>query len=172
MEEPKPGGKLRQSRIALVIGTRPEAIKLSPVAHALAALGERPRLLVTGQHPGLELADHRLAEFDATPLHCAGQPDPMVHAELVRGALKRLLPMAQQGLAEWDVDTAVSDRLLGAIERRCTAYRNGAEWQVETVHRIEEQKPSLDRRGALREMLRRYSEHMHANLPVADWPQE
>jgi hypothetical protein len=83
--------------------------------------------------------------------------------------LRRLLPIAQQGLAEWDVDTAVSDRLLGAIERRCTAYRNGAEWQVETVHRIEEQNRSLDRRDALREMLRRYSEHMHANLPVADW---
>jgi hypothetical protein len=38
------------------------------------------------------------------------------------------------------------------------------------VHRIEEQNPSLDRRDALREMLRRYSEHMHANLPVAEWP--
>ena len=50
-------------------------------------------------------------------------------------------------------------------------YRNGAEWQVETFHRIEEQKQPLDRRDALREMLRRYSEHMHANLPVADWPQ-
>jgi hypothetical protein len=84
--------------------------------------------------------------------------------------LRRLLPMAQQGLAEWEVDTAISDRLLGAIERRCTAYRNGAEWQAETLHRIEEQRPSLDRRDALREMLRRYSDHMHANIPVADWP--
>jgi hypothetical protein len=84
--------------------------------------------------------------------------------------LKRLLPMAQQGLAEWDVDTAVSDRLLGAIERRCTTHRNGAEWQAETFHRIDEQRQPLDRRDALREMLRRYSEHMHANLPVADWP--
>ncbi len=116
MEEPKPGGKLRQSRIALVIGTRPEAIKLSPVAHALAALGERPRLLVTGQHPGLELADHRLAEFDATPLHCAGQPDPMVHAELVRGALKRLLPMAPPELIVVQGDT--SSALGGALAAR------------------------------------------------------
>jgi gamma-glutamylcysteine synthetase len=83
--------------------------------------------------------------------------------------LRRLLPMAQQGLAEWEVDTAVSDRLLGAIERRCTAYRNGAEWQVETFHRIDEQRQPLDRRDALREMLRRYVELMHANEPVADW---
>ena len=84
--------------------------------------------------------------------------------------LRRLLPMAQQGLAERDVDTAVSDRLLGAIERRCTTYRNGAEWQAEMFHRIDEQRQPLDRRDALREMLRRYSEHMHANTPVADWP--
>ncbi|MGY1669173.1 hypothetical protein [Geodermatophilus sp. SYSU D00710] len=84
--------------------------------------------------------------------------------------LRRLLPMAQQGLAEWDVDTSVSDRLLGAIERRCTAYRNGAEWQAEVFHRIDEQRQPLDRRDALREMLRRYSELMHANEPVADWP--
>ena len=84
--------------------------------------------------------------------------------------LRRLLPLAQQGLADWGVDSAVSDRLLGAIERRCTTYRNGAEWQVETFRRIEEQRRPLDRRDALREMLRRYVEHMHANIPVADWP--
>jgi UDP-N-acetylglucosamine 2-epimerase (non-hydrolysing) len=73
------------------VGTRPEAIKLSPIAHALAARGEPPRLLVTGQHPGLELADHGLDGFAATPLACPGQPDPMLHADLVRSALRRLL---------------------------------------------------------------------------------
>ena len=96
---PKPGGTLRQSRIALVIGTRPEAIKLSPVAHALAAVGEWPRLFVTGQHPGLELAHHGLASFDAVPLACPGQSDPILHADLVRSALKRAIgtsPREQQ----------------------------------------------------------------------------
>ena len=88
---PKPGGTLRQSRIALVIGTRPEAIKLSPIAHALAAVGEWPRLFVTGQHPGLELAHHGLAPFDAVPLACPGQSDPILHADLVRSALKRAI---------------------------------------------------------------------------------
>jgi hypothetical protein len=86
--------------------------------------------------------------------------------------LRRLLPLAQQGLAEWGVDTAVSDRLLGVIERRCTTYRNGAEWQVETVRKIEEQKQPLDRREALREMLRRYVDNMHSNEPVDSWPLE
>src|SRR3712207_6712084 len=75
--------------------------------------------------------------------------------------LRRLLPMAQQGLAEWGVDSEVSDRLLGIIERRCTTYRNGAEWQAETFRRIEETKRPLDSRDSLREMLRRYIEHMH-----------
>ncbi|MEO6113663.1 MAG: UDP-N-acetylglucosamine 2-epimerase (non-hydrolyzing) [Sphingomicrobium sp.] len=95
---PKPGGTLRQSRIALVIGTRPEAIKLSPVVHALAALGEWPRLFITGQHPGLELAHHGLAAFDVVPLGCPGQSDPILHADLVRSALKRAIGTAPQGL--------------------------------------------------------------------------
>ena len=95
---PKPGGTLRQSRIALVIGTRPEAIKLSPVAHALVALGEWPRLFVTGQHPGLELAHHGLASLDAVPLACPGQSDPILHADLVRSALKRAIGTSPRAL--------------------------------------------------------------------------
>lgn len=113
---PKPGGKLRQSRIALVVGTRPEAIKLGPVAHAFAAVGEAPRLLVTGQHPGLELADHRLEGFAVTRLHCPGQPDPMLHADLVRSALKRVLPMDPPELLIVQGDT--SSALGGALAAR------------------------------------------------------
>lgn len=84
--------------------------------------------------------------------------------------LRRLLPLARQGLESWGVDPAVRDRLLGVIERRCTTHRNGAEWQVETLRRIEERQPSLGRHGALREMLRRYIELMHTNEPVDSWP--
>ena len=113
---PKPGGKLRQSRIALVVGTRPEAIKLSPIAQALAALGQAPRLLVTGQHPGLELADHGLEGFAAAPLHCPGQPDPMLHADLVRAALKRLLTLDPPELLIVQGDT--SSALGGALAAR------------------------------------------------------
>src|SRR4051794_28641936 len=84
--------------------------------------------------------------------------------------LRRLLPLAQQGLEEWGVDTAVKDRLLGIIERRCISHRNGAEWQAEAFHRIDDEKQPLDRRDSLREMLRRYVEHMHSNEPVDSWP--
>ena len=83
--------------------------------------------------------------------------------------LRRLLPLAHEGLALWGVDSAVSDRLLGIIEQRCLTYRNGAEWQAATFHRIEETKQP-DRVDALREMLRRYIEHMHTNEPVHTWP--
>jgi hypothetical protein len=84
--------------------------------------------------------------------------------------LRRLLPMAYDGLRAWGVDQHVADRLLGIIERRCVVQRNGAEWQAETFHRLDDKLQSSDRREPLREMLRRYVEHMHSNVPVADWP--
>jgi hypothetical protein len=87
-------------------------------------------------------------------------------AELV---LRRLLPLARDGLARWGVDPADSDRLLGIIERRCVTLRNGAAWQSQVFHRLYEQK-GVDRAEALRQMTRLYSEHMHANVPVHEWP--
>jgi UDP-N-acetylglucosamine 2-epimerase (non-hydrolysing) len=73
-------------------------------------------LFVTGQHPGLELGDHRLAGFAATPLNCPGQPDPMIHADLVREALKRLLPLDPPDLLIVQGDT--SSALGGALAAR------------------------------------------------------
>jgi hypothetical protein len=83
--------------------------------------------------------------------------------------LRRLLPLAHEGLARWGVATEDADRLLGIIERRCVSLRNGASWQSETFHHLYENK-ALDRPEALREMTRRYREHMHSNEPVHDWP--
>ncbi|MDQ2750818.1 MAG: glutamate--cysteine ligase [Actinomycetota bacterium] len=83
--------------------------------------------------------------------------------------LRRLLPMAYEGLAAWGVDTPVADRLLGIIEQRCITGMNGAEWQVRTFHRIDDEKQPLQRRDSLREMLRRYVELMHSNEPVHTW---
>jgi hypothetical protein len=83
--------------------------------------------------------------------------------------LRRLLPMAHEGLAAWGVDSAVSDRLLGIIEGRCTTHQNGAEWQARSFHKIDEQR-HLDRQDTLREMVSRYIDHMHSNEPVHTWP--
>jgi len=84
--------------------------------------------------------------------------------------LRHLLPLAHQGLAAWGVDSSVSDRLLGVIERRCTTHLNGAEWQARAFHQIDQEMQPLDRRDALREMLLRYVEQMHTNEPVHNWP--
>lgn len=87
-------------------------------------------------------------------------------AELV---LRRLLPLADDGLRRWNVDDTVRERLLGIIEARCLTGQNGAAWQVATVHRLEERR-HLSRAEALRTMTLRYAEHMHTNHPVHTWP--
>ncbi len=87
-------------------------------------------------------------------------------AELV---LRRLLPMAHEGLERWGVDRGDRERLLGIVEQRCLTLRNGAAWQAATFHALFEHE-KLDRRDALRQMTVRYRELMHSNEPVHSWP--
>jgi hypothetical protein len=75
--------------------------------------------------------------------------------------------MAYAGLDRWDVAAEIRDRVLGVIEGRARAGRNGATWQVSTVRALQER--GLTRPAALAEMLRRYCEHMHSNEPVHTW---
>ncbi len=82
--------------------------------------------------------------------------------------LRQLLQLADEGLSEWGVEQSSRDRLLGIVEQRCLTLTNGASWQAGTVHRLEGEGVPRDR--ALREMLARYSEHMHSNAPVHSWP--
>ena len=86
-------------------------------------------------------------------------------AELV---LRRLLPMAHDGLRRFGVHDDEADRLLGIIEQRCLTGQNGATWQIETVARMCER--GADRDAALAGMTQRYIELMHANEPVHTWP--
>jgi gamma-glutamyl:cysteine ligase YbdK (ATP-grasp superfamily) len=79
-----------------------------------------------------------------------------------------LLPLAYQGLDRFGVDPAHRDRLLGIIEQRCRTGQNGAAWQDRVVRRLETES-HLDRHAALREMVRRYSAHLHSNDPVHTW---
>src|SRR5215218_2813975 len=87
-------------------------------------------------------------------------------AELV---VRRLLPLAYDGLTRLELDAADRDRLLGIIEARCTTHRNGATWQAATFHTLYDER-RLERHEALREMTVRYREHMHGNEPVHTWP--
>jgi gamma-glutamyl:cysteine ligase YbdK (ATP-grasp superfamily) len=81
--------------------------------------------------------------------------------------LRRLLPLAHQGLASWGVASRHRDRLLGIVEQRCLGTRNGATWQVEAAQRI--RATGADRHETMRVMLSEYLPRMHANLPVHDW---
>ncbi len=87
-------------------------------------------------------------------------------AELV---LRRLLPLARDGLSMWGVSRADSDRLLGIIEQRCLTGQTGASWQVATVNAAAK-SGITDRREALRLMTQQYIEQMHTNEPVHLWP--
>ncbi|HZB76637.1 MAG TPA: hypothetical protein VE526_10470 [Solirubrobacteraceae bacterium] len=83
--------------------------------------------------------------------------------------LRRLLPLAHEGLERYGVDPHARDRLLEIVERRCVEEVNGAAWQSRTFRRLYEDE-GRDRAEALREMTVRYRDLMHANEPVHTWP--
>lgn len=82
--------------------------------------------------------------------------------------LRRLLPLAHEGLDGWGVDPSHRDRLLGVIEQRCLTARNGASWQVETAHHIAG-AGEIDRDDTMRRLLAEYLPRMHSNVPVHEW---
>ena len=90
-------------------------------------------------------------------------------AQIAELVLRRLLPLAHEGLRRWGVATASADRLLSVIEQRCLTGRNGATWQAQTVASLAEAGAS--RPEALRQMTQRYIEYMHTNEPVHAWPE-
>ncbi|WP_205474553.1 glutamate--cysteine ligase [Nocardioides sp. SYSU D00038] len=79
--------------------------------------------------------------------------------------LRRLLPLAHEGLAEWGVETEVRDRLLGIIEQRCLQHTNGADWFVRRMA----ERADQERFDALRATLLDYRDRMHSNEPVHAW---
>jgi gamma-glutamyl:cysteine ligase YbdK (ATP-grasp superfamily) len=81
--------------------------------------------------------------------------------------LRRLLPLARDGLSRWGVDDAAAGRLLGIIERRCLSGQNGSAWQIAMVDKLTQ--GGLDRREALRRMTQAYIDRMHSNEPVHTW---
>jgi gamma-glutamyl:cysteine ligase YbdK (ATP-grasp superfamily) len=86
-------------------------------------------------------------------------------AELI---LRRLLPLAKDGLGRWGVSLTDADRLLGIVEQRCLTGQTGAAWQIAAAEA--HASSGADRREALRLMTQQYIEHMHTNQPVHTWP--
>jgi len=79
--------------------------------------------------------------------------------------LRRLLPMAREGLDAWGVSAEEGDRLLGIIEQRCLTGVNGSEWFVRRMA----DRADMERYDALRATLLEYREGMHTNEPVHTW---
>jgi hypothetical protein len=84
--------------------------------------------------------------------------------------LRRLLPMASDGLERWGVEPADAKRLLDVIEQRCLCGRTGATWQTEAVRSLSAGQHRAGRPEALRRMTLGYIERMHTNEPVHCWP--
>lgn len=85
---------MRPSHFLLVLGTRPEAIKLAPLAQALSARGHRVQLALTGQHAQLEPVAFGLGNSPVIRLRCRAGSDPRLHAEHVASALVAACPAA------------------------------------------------------------------------------
>ncbi|MCB5169479.1 glutamate--cysteine ligase [Streptomyces bambusae] len=83
--------------------------------------------------------------------------------------LRRLLPLAHRGLAAAGMDDVWREPLLGVIEQRCVTGRNGATWQSEMLHHLDD-RVHRDRHETLRQMTCQYMEFMHMNAPVHTWP--
>ncbi|SEE20378.1 glutamate-cysteine ligase family protein [Streptomyces sp. TLI_105] len=85
--------------------------------------------------------------------------------------LRRLLPLAHRGLEALGLDAQWREPLLGIVEQRCVATRNGAVWQAEMFHHLHD-IAHLDRPAALRRMTSQYIDFMHLNAPAHTWPVE
>lgn len=96
-----------------MVGTRPEAIKLSPVAHALTARGLSPRIVFTGQQE-LDADAYGLTGFERLRLRCRGQANPHLH---VRNVVETLVPLLREGpelvVVQGDTSSALGGALAG-----------------------------------------------------------
>src|SRR5215210_4742599 len=100
----------------LVVGTRPEAIKLAPVAYALAERGVPPGLVLTGQHPLGDLGAYGLGDVAAVQLDCPGEEDPHAHVRKATEAIVLLLADPPQLLVvQGDTSSALAGALGGFV---------------------------------------------------------
>jgi UDP-N-acetylglucosamine 2-epimerase (non-hydrolysing) len=106
-----------------VIGTRPEAIKLALLAHALAKRGLRPTLVLTGQHPRLDPAEFGIGGFATEQLGCSGKKDPHCHVGAVAEALlPRLAGATDMLVVQGDTSSALAAALAGFTTRTAVAH--------------------------------------------------
>jgi UDP-N-acetylglucosamine 2-epimerase (non-hydrolysing) len=102
--------------VRLVLGTRPEAIKLAPVAHALRDCGLPPTLVFTDQHTGLDPAEFEIEAYPAVHLDCPGEIDPHRHVRKVTvELLPHLRPIPDLLVVQGDTSSALGAALAGFL---------------------------------------------------------
>ena len=117
------GGRLRFADVRLVIGTRPEAIKLAPLAHALRDRGLPPTLILTGQHLTLDPGEFGLELYPAVPLGCPGEEDPNRHVQAVTAAMLPLLsPAPDLIVVQGDTSSALGAALAASLAGVAVAH--------------------------------------------------
>lgn len=97
-------------------------------------------------------------------------PDGPAEVPITDLVLRKLLPLAADGLRRWQIEPAEADHLLGIIERRCLTATNGATWQTAAVAARERAGQTRD--AALHGMLGDYRQLMAEGEPVHTWPME
>jgi UDP-N-acetylglucosamine 2-epimerase (non-hydrolysing) len=125
---------------------------MSPIAAALAAQGIAPLIVLTGQHPELDLVDFGLADFACRALHCAGQRNPHAHAEMVRRAMRAsFAPKPEIVVVQGDTSSAFGaaqaaffdDIPVAHVEAGLRTHDPSAPWPEE------EYRTAIDARAAL-----------------------
>ena len=102
--------------VRLVIGTRPEAINLGTVAHALRDCGLPPTLVLTDQHLDLNPAEFGLEAYPAVHLGCPGEEDPHRHVRMVTAAvLPQLSPAPDLLVVQGDTSSALGAALAASL---------------------------------------------------------
>jgi hypothetical protein len=97
------------------------------------------------------------------PLDPSGQVQILPASELV----KRLVPVARQGLVTGGVAAEEAAALLAVVRDRAACGQTGAVWQRRTLAAME---PRPGRRRGLAAMLERYLELQTTGAPVHTWP--
>lgn len=123
------------ARFLLIVGTRPEAIKLAPLVHALGEMHHDPVVCTTGQHP--ELARTALAWFGLKPdleLTAGRATLDQISAALITaitGAIARVRP--DRVIVQGDTASAFAGAFAAHLARRPVAHveaglRSGNRW--------------------------------------------
>ncbi|MEE2729864.1 MAG: hypothetical protein VYA55_03530 [Pseudomonadota bacterium] len=165
------GGHVRMEMRALPAGPSLQDMSASGaflLGSALAlrdSMADRTSLLPFkfAEHNFYRAAQHGL---DAVLLWPSSSQIKVVEYEVLELA-RRLVPMAEDALQTAGMEHREAKRLMDNIRDRLQARTNGAQWQLNMLHRL--QASGLDAASARQQMLQRYRQNFYSQQPVSQW---